>query len=246
MSRPVSERTRCGALVHSRTNSWSYQPWLIINGGAGDSTGKKVPGLINHTGKHPHHAYYDAAGRFCVKRVNKETVFRFYNTHVVTMPDMTYDPTTFINNVIVHGATPKGKGKKAVMAELSLPRHNPNSPWKLARNGKPRKLTMEVTVDNLKTEKECMERAHHLLNHHSQVGVDIAFDCLPIPTLEPGDVVRVKVTNGFELHAPLKQFTIPLTSSETLSIGYNKRLKTHGKGGPKGHHKPPNRKGRQS
>ncbi len=218
--------------VHSKS-----QPWQVITGGGTDSGGKNIPGLINHTGKHPHHAYYDAAGRFTVKRLNKETVFRFYKDTVTTMPDVTYDPTTFINTVVVHGAKPQGKGKKAVKAEVSLPRHNPNSPWKLSRNGKPRYLVMEVTADNLKTEKECRQRAHHLLDHHSMVGVSVAFDTLPIPTLEPGDVVRVKVESGFELHTPVKQFTIPLTSSESMSIGYNKRLKSHGKpGGPKGHH----------
>lgn len=215
------------------------EPWNVINGGGQDSAGKNVSGLIDRTGKHPHHCYYDAKGRFCIKRLNKETVYRFYDNTALSLPDVTYDPTTFINHVIVHGAAPQGKGKKAVKAEISLPRHNPLSPWKLARNGKPRYLTMEVTVDNLKTEKECKNRAHHLLNHHSMVGAQVAFDCLPIPTLEPGDVTRVKVEGGFELRSPLKQFTIPLTSSDSMSIGYNKRLKTKGKpGGPKGHRKP--------
>lgn len=228
------------------------EPWKILNGGSADDTGKHMGGLINLTGKHPHHCYYDAAGRFTVKRLNKQTVFRFYDDTVLSTPDVSYDPTTFVNHVIVHGAKPKGKGKKPVKAEVSLPRHNPNSPWKLARNGKPRYLTMEVTVDSLKTESDCKQRAHHLLNHHSMVGVDVAFDCLPIPTLEPNDVVRVKVESGFELHAPVKQFTLPLTSSDSMSIGYNKQLKTKGKkgghrGGPKGHKhpKPHHRRGSQ-
>ncbi len=224
------------------------EPWKVINGGASDSGGKNIPGLLNHTGKHPHHGFYNARGQFCVKRLNKETVFRFYDDTVLSHPDVTYDPSSFINHVIVHGAKPQGKGKKAIKAEVSLPRHNPNSPWKLARNGKPRYLTLEVTAENLKSEGECKQRAHHLLNHHSMVGVNVAFDCLPIPTLEPNDTIRVKVDGGFELHAPLKQFTIPLTSSDSMSIGYNKRLKTTGKhGGPKGHkkHKPKHRQNSQ-
>jgi hypothetical protein len=224
-------------------------PWDIINGGKQDSKGKHVAGLVHRTGKHPHHCYYDAAGRFVVKRLNKDTVFRFYKDTVLTLPDVTYDPTKFINTVIVNGGSGKGKGKKPVQAKVSLPRHHRLSPWSLARNGKPRELTMEVTVENLKTERDCAQRAHHLLEHHSQVGVDVAFDCLPIPTLEPGDVVRVKVEAGFELHAPVKQFTLPLTSSDSMSIGYNKQLKAKGKGhkhgGPKGKQKHGHRKGRQ-
>ncbi len=213
------------------------QPWLVINGGSQDSTGKNVPGLVNHTGKHPHHAFYDAAGRFTVKRLNKDVVFRFYNDTIIGQVDATFDTSEFKNHIVVTGSAPKGKGKKPVKAELSLPRHNPNSPWKLARNGKPRYLTMRVTADNLKTEQECMQRAHHLLNHHSQVGVTLAFDALPIPMLEPHDVVRVKTEDGMRLHAPVKQFTIPLTSGDSMSVGYNKKLKGKGKpGGPKGQH----------
>lgn len=214
------------------------QPWKVINGGARDSKGKHVPGLVHRTGKHPHHAFYDAHGYFTVKRVNKEPAYRFYETSILSHPDVTYDSTTFINHVIVHGAKAQGKGKKPVKAEISLPRHNPLSPWRLARNGKPRYLTLETSADNLKTDKECRQRAHHLLNHHSQVGVNISFDCLPIPTLEPGDVIRVKTEAGgagFEIHAPLKTFTIPLTSSDPMSIGYNRKLKTTGKGGHGGH-----------
>lgn len=218
------------------------EPWKIINGGGQDSKGKNVSGLIHKTGKHPHHCYYDAAGFFRVKRLNKEIVYRFYENSIVTNPDVTYDPSSFINHVICHGAKPQGKSKKAVKAEVSLPRHNRLSPWRLARNGKPRYLTLEVTVDNLKTEKECKNRAMHLLNHHSMIGIDVALDALPIPTLEPGDNVRVKTESGgagFEIHSTLKQFTIPLVSSETMSIGYNKRLRSHGKpGGPKGHKHP--------
>jgi len=39
------------------------EPWKIINGGAQDSSGDHTGGLINLTGKHPHHSYYDAEGR---------------------------------------------------------------------------------------------------------------------------------------------------------------------------------------
>ncbi len=226
--------------VHPRS-----QPWLIINGGGQDSKGHNIPGLINHTGKHPHHAFYDGDGRFTVRRLNKEPVFRFYQNTLISQVDVTYDTIAdFRNHIIVHGAPSQGKAKKAVKAEVSLPRHNPNSPWKLARNGKPRYLTLEVTAANLKTHHECKQRAHHLLNHHSQVGVNLSFDCLPIPTLEPHDVVRARTEDGMVLHAAIKQFTIPLVSSSPMSVGYNRKLKAVGKhGGPKGkHHGKPGHK----
>ncbi len=226
---------RLGKEVNVHSTS---QPWLVINGGGQDSTGKNIPGLINHTGKHPHHAFYDAAGRFTVKRLNKEPVFRFYQNTLISQVDVTYDTIAdFRNTVIVHGAKAQGKGKKPIKAEVSLPRHNPNSPWKLARNGKPRYLTLEVHAANLKTAKECRQRAHHLLAHHSMVGVNLSFDCLPIPTLEPHDVIRARTEDGMVLHAPIKQFTIPLTSSSPMSIGYNRQLKSISKGrGPNHHH----------
>ena len=227
------------------------EPWKIINGGEQDSNGKHVAGLIHKTGKHPHHAYYNAEGQFTVKRLNKDPIYRFDSTNLLSEPDVTYDVTSFINTVLVRGAKPQGKGKKPVHAKVSLPAHNPNSPQKLARNGVPRELILEVNADNLKTERDCRQRAHHLLNHHSKIGVEVSFDALPVPTLEEGDVVKVRTTDGFELHTTLKQMTLPLTSDQGMSVGYNKRLRTkqrhRGHGGPGGRkHHHPNRKASQS
>lgn len=209
------------------------EPWKVISGGEQDSKGHPVAGLIHRTGKHPHHIFYDGEGRLKVRRLNKEPDFTFGPGTLETQPDLTYDDLSFINHVVVNGSKLQGKGKPAAKAEVSLPRHHPLSPWKLSRNGQPRYLTMYVDATNLKTDRECRQRAIHLLNHHSMIGLQASFDCLPIPMLEEGDVIRVKTDDIGHITFPLKQFTIPLTSDQGMTIGDNKRLRVgHRRKGP--------------
>lgn len=53
--------------------------------------------------------------------------------------------------------------------------------------------------------------------------IDVAFESFVIPHLEEGDRVAVRV-DGQHFQFILKQFTIPLTADESMSIGFNKRV----------------------
>lgn len=79
-----------------------------------------------------------------------------------------------------------------------------------------------VEAPGLKSDSECEDRAEDILERMSRSGLDASFECLPIPHLEEGDMVRLK-SDGFHVKWPLTQFTIPLTAEDSMSIGFNKR-----------------------
>ena len=95
----------------------------------------------------------------------------------------------------------------------------------------------------VKNPRRWLEHAHHLLvtrrrkaqdiadrqlKNRLKAAVEAAFDCLPIPHLEEGDVCAVYV-DGQHFEFILKQFTIPLTADAPMSIGVNKRVSWRGK-----------------
>lgn len=210
-------------VIHPRS-----EPWKVIAGGEEDNKSRKVAGLVHRTGKHPHHLFFSGDGRLTMRRLNKEPDFTFDSTTLLSDPDEVWDSLSFINHVVVTGAKPQGKGKKAAKAAVSLRRKHPLSPWSLARNGKPLYRTLFVDAENLKSDRECRQRAHHILNHHSMVGLEASFDALPIPTFEPGDYIRIKV-DDLNIKMVLKQWTLPLTSDQGMTVGDNTRIRTKGR-----------------
>ena len=82
-------------------------------------------------------------------------------------------------------------------------------------------MTEYVTVENLKTEAACRDRARRILEERSRDGLALAIRCLPMPFLEELDVIRVE-TDDYALDLPLQNFTIPLTESELMTIGWDR------------------------
>lgn len=230
-------------LRHDRVVHAREEPWKVVNGGGEDSQGKKIAGLIQRTGAHPHILYYDARGRLRSKRENREPVFTFAADTIASEVEVDWDALDVPNTVDVRGAKPKGKGKKRAHARVSLPAHHPLSPESLARNDK--RLGGEriewIDAPNLKTDRECRERAHHVLKHRSEIGIAGSFDCIEIPLLEEGDRVKAE-TDLFNVQFPIRQMTFPLDNS-LMTVGSNRKIKRHhhrhdvggpGRAGPSG------------
>lgn len=224
------------------------QPWLIIAGGSHvdglksihykrdpkkDKKQKEVtqnaPSLITLAPGN-RRLLYDGRGNLTTRRKMHKPHFVFTDGNqaeeqgvgpfVLSRPNVTYDPTEFKNHVVVHGGKGKGHGRLVVAA--SLHPSNPLSPVGLARNGDLTFLTEFIEADNLKTWKDCKEKAQEELAHISHMGVQLEFDALPIPFLEEGDIVTVAV-DDWEIDFPLTQFTIPLTSGDSMSLGYTRK-----------------------
>lgn len=168
-------------------------------------------------------AYYNGAGRLCVRRRSTTNVLVLQSGRdLVTPPVVKFDALAARNHVVVTGAkVTVGKRHVQRRASATLPPANPLSPYALARNGKLRYMTEFLAVDGLKTHQACVDRARRVLAEKSADGLDLAFDCLPFPMLEEHDMVRV-ITDAYTIDIPLRQFTIPLAPGEPMTVGYTR------------------------
>lgn len=184
---------------------------------------KESPGLIRGVPGN-YDAIYNGRGELEAQKLNHKVQHKFkWARDLATRPNLDYDDENFINYVIVYGSAPKGK-KQRPEGHACLPVSNPLSPHRLGRNGKPRRMILEVKADHLKTEAQCAKHAKKVLKHHAQEGVDISFDVLPFPMLEENDWIEVE-TQEYKFKFQVKTITIPLISDQLMSVGYHKKVK---------------------
>lgn len=143
---------------------------------------------------------------------------------VLTVPHVSYDVENAKNMIEVRGAPAEGK-KEAVRAVAKAPADHPLSPVRLGRNGTQRYLVETVDAPHLKTNALALDHAERILNDRLREVVEVTFDSLPIPHLDPGDVVRVSTDAG-AFTFRLRRFSIPLSAdgAPVMSVGYMKRL----------------------
>lgn len=138
---------------------------------------------------------------------------------LVGVPKLAYDASSIRNFVQVTGATPAGK-KDPVVATAIAPKASPLSPANLGRGGVPRYLRETIADDTITSKAAAQKIADAQLAARMTEGVQLDFTALVIPHLEPLD----KVTVQFEKWATtmqLTKYTIPLTGSDTMSVGRN-------------------------
>jgi hypothetical protein len=122
--------------------------------------------------------------------------------------------------VRVKGAIPKGK-KLPITVQVGLPRTHPMNHITMGRNGVSRVLLEVVDDDNIKTAAQAQALATAKVNALALQAVDVKFDTLVAPHLEPLDLYTLK-TDDFSLLARVTQMTIPLRSPVS-NIGYLSR-----------------------
>ncbi len=211
-----------------------------------------APGLIRSL-HDPTDCFFNGRGQLVGRHDTQKVAYRFhYGRDMGSRPTLTYDEESFINCVIVQAGKPKGK-TKPIEVRAELPPGNPLSPHALRRkNGVSRRYIMRVKADNITKYKDAVKHAKKLLRKHAKEGVDISFECMPMPLLEENDWVEL-VTPEYKFKFQVKQMTISLTSDELMSIGYTKHIKKprkhrrkhdrgarvhgHGGGKPKPKHK---------
>lgn len=86
--------------------------------------------------------------------------------------------------------------------------------------GRWREWAQSALVNRRSKAKRIAERQ---LKQRSKATIEVTFECLPIPDLEEGDVCAV-IVGGKTIQFPLKQFTIPLISDASMSVGFSKRV----------------------
>lgn len=123
------------------------------------------------------------------------------------------------NHIRVTGATPKGK-KQPVMAIATADRLHPLSPWKLGPSGAPMWLTEEISNDHLRSNADCRRVADRRLRDGLRLIHDTSFNALPVPHLDPLDMVKV-VTDYEAATTRLETFTLPLGVGGDMEVGYS-------------------------
>ena len=141
---------------------------------------------------------------------------------MVSDPAITYDLSTVKNAVWVKGGKPKGH-KTAVTSTVTAGRSHPLSPWRLGRSNAPRFLVEEVENDHMRTRRACHALARRVLRDKLLEGVTVTFDALPVPHLDPYDVVRLR-TDDTSITFRLGQASLPLVHSGVMSVGTNRRV----------------------
>ena len=169
--------------------------------------------------------WYDGRGWLRMQSYSTSPVFAFRSGDdgtVLTRPNVSFSTDEVKNVIHVTGGIPKGK-KTAVSAVASAPKSHPMNHNRLGRNGVPRYMVEFVEDTNLTTTKDAQKRADAMLAPRLLEAVEVQFDAMPIPHLEPWDVVSLR-TDEFSTNFRLKQFTIPLTSGNPMPVGYLRKL----------------------
>jgi hypothetical protein len=168
--------------------------------------------------------FYDGRGVARLRRLPASSSYNFShgdNGSVVTAPQITYSLEDLKNIILVKGA---GKISEAVAA----PYTHPLSPQRLGRKKADGTLVpryyLEVIEDTaIRTRSEARQVGRDRLNDALLAAVDVAFDSLPIPHIEPGDLMRL-VTDEFATTFRLNSASIPLVVGEPMSVGYLRRV----------------------
>jgi hypothetical protein len=84
-------------------------------------------------------------------------------------------------------------------------------------------MVTEVEDDQIRTRAKAKEVAESQLASLLREGVQVGFDALPVPHLDPLDLVSV-TTPDTSLTFTLHQASIPLVHSGVMSVGTNKRV----------------------
>lgn len=175
--------------------------------------------------------FYDGAGRLKLRRLPSQPVFTFRlgeagldgpRPMVLSDPDLTYDVASVRNTILVT-ATKKGS-KKQLSWTAKAARNHPLSPWSLARNGEPRHLVEVVQLNRARSQREVRNVAQRTLRKRLQESLEAAFECLPVPFLEEGDLVALE-TPDYHLTFRIRQMTLPLSAADSMSVGFLKRVK---------------------
>lgn len=165
--------------------------------------------------------FYPGNGVCTMRRWPARPCFTFtYGDGGYVCSDVAISNTTddFRNVVLVVGGKPKGSKKRVRYTATAT---GLLSPARLGRNGAKRYLVERIEDDNVRSKQEARRRAERVLNDRLMSVVEVTFDSLPVPHLDPGDIVRVN-TGGGTITFRLRRFTLPLGTDgdPVMSVGY--------------------------
>lgn len=135
---------------------------------------------------------------------------------------ITKDGTRLRNVVWVKGGKRTGKRTGSATYAAIAPRNHPLSPWALGRNGTPRYFVEVVENDSIRTDADARRLAERVLRNRLLDVTEVTADTLPVPHLDPLDVVRFEV-GDYAANIVLRKFTLPITVGGDMSVGTIRR-----------------------
>jgi hypothetical protein len=175
--------------------------------------------------------FYTAAGWLVMrKRRHNNPSYRFSDGpkgNVLTKPRIEWDLTTYRNTLELRAFEKKTKKQKenpALRVRVQLPRHHPLSSHTLGRHGVPRELLEVVETEHVYAKRSRAKAdATKLLRRRDAESLAVEFDTLPVPHLEPGDLVEVDIEGEGRRVFTMKTWSIPLVPA-SMSVGYNRKI----------------------
>lgn len=187
---------------------------------------KQIAGSMNR------HLYYDGSGVCRLRDRPTRPVFTFRagdpaKSNVVGAVEIDHDFTTIRNAIWFKGGKPKGQ-KKAIEVFVTAPKGHPLSPQRLGRTNSdgvlsPRYLVAERTNQHIRSTAEARARADSMLDSLLVEVLGVTFDALPVPHLDPLDVIRIQ-TDDFAANVRVRQFSLPLGAGGVMTVGYIARV----------------------
>lgn len=187
--------------------------------------------------------YYDGDG-VCRLREPSPAVFTFKpgdGGTILTPVQVSYDLEGFANIVRVNGGEPRGKKPHTPRPHDGDARvaHVPGVQWtemldaghplsaaRLGRVGSAGGFILKV-VDNDKIRSTRLARivANRELDRAVLAATNVSFEAVPLPMLEPGDLIAAKTDDG-TVRARLDQFSLPLKVGSNMTVGFLKNVST--------------------
>ena len=171
---------------------------------------------------------YDGMGTCRLLTLNANSVFTFWKGDadhrgtLKTNPKITYGGEEVVNIVRVTGGTPKG-AKKPLTYQIAAPNGHPLSPYRLGMGGKPRYLGKEIEDTNLTKMADVQALAKRELSEGLINSTQMDFETLPVPCLEPWDVVTV-LTDRYTARQRMHKYSIPLKADGAMTVGRTGRV----------------------
>jgi len=160
--------------------------------------------------------FYDARGVLRGRSQPVKPVWRIRQEDLDGEPTVSERSNEIVNAVVMTGGVPKG-GKTPITATAELDVKHPWSPALLGRRGVGRRLPVAFEDSSLVTQKDADAAAARHLKVMERGSVEMTATTMPVPWLEPHDLISVEV-GGDPTLVRLHKATIPLTG-DLMSVG---------------------------
>lgn len=169
---------------------------------------------------------YDSRGYaklFATSLQNRWTFRGGEGGSLLSQPKMSYSMgEEFTNAARVYGKVTT-TGTKPAYGEYVAPASHPLSPAAMSRGGVPQYWGTIMRDAEVANNRDATNLAKSLVEQGMIQSTTAEFDALPIPHLESWDMVTV---SGDHFSSPfrLKKFSLPLNSSNPMTVGYTARV----------------------